>query len=34
LKLQNEETYTSRMFVSSHHTTKVDKHPKLVIIYE
>ena len=34
LKLQNEVIYTSRMFVSSHHTSKVDKHPKLVVIYE
>lgn len=34
LRLQEETIYTSRMFVSSYHTTKVDKHPKLVIIYK
>ncbi len=34
LRLQNETIYTSRMFVSSYHTTKVDKHPKLVVIYK
>lgn len=34
LRLQDETIYTSRMFVSSYHTTKVDKHPKLVVIYK
>jgi hypothetical protein len=33
IKLQNEVIYTSRMFVGSYHTTKTQKHPKLVIIY-
>jgi hypothetical protein len=34
LKLQNEVTYTSRIFVSSHNQTYPDKHPKLVVIYQ
>lgn len=34
LRLQDEVIHTSRMFVSSHHPTKTDKHPKLVIIYK
>jgi hypothetical protein len=34
LRLENETIYTSRMFVSSFHPTKADKHPKLVVIYE
>lgn len=33
LKLQNEVTYTSRMFVASYHATKADKRPKLVVTY-
>lgn len=33
LKLQNEVSLNSRMFVSSYHTTKADKRPKLVINY-
>lgn len=34
LRLQNEVAYNSRQFVSSYHATKVDKHPKLVIVYK
>jgi hypothetical protein len=34
LKLQNEVTYTSRLFVSSYNTTFPAKRPKLVIVYE
>ena len=34
LKLQNEVTYTSRLFVSSYNTTHPSKRPKLVIVYE
>lgn len=33
LKLQNEINYNSRMFVSSYHVAKPQKHPKLVINY-
>jgi len=34
LKLQNEVTYNSRIFVASHNQTYPDKHPKLVIVYK
>jgi hypothetical protein len=34
LKLQNETTYNSRIFVSSHNTTYTAKHPKLVVVYK
>jgi hypothetical protein len=34
LKLQNEVTYNSRIFVSSRNTTYPDKRPKLVVVYE
>lgn len=34
LKLQNEVTYNSRIFVSSHNATYPTKHPKLVITYQ
>lgn len=34
LKLQNEVTYTSRIFVSSHNTTYTTKYPKLVVTYQ
>lgn len=34
LKLQNEVTHTSRLFVSSYNTTYVAKHPKLVVVYK
>jgi hypothetical protein len=34
IKLQNEVTYNSRIFVSSHNATYADKHPKLVIVYQ
>ncbi|OQP57056.1 hypothetical protein A3860_10835 [Niastella vici] len=34
LKLQNEVTYNSRIFVASHNATYPDKHPKLVVIYQ
>jgi hypothetical protein len=34
MKLQNEVTYTSRIFVSSWSTTYAAKRPKLVIVYE
>ena len=34
LKLQNEVTYNSRIFVSSHNATYPSKHPKLVITYQ
>jgi len=34
LKLQNEVTYTSRIFVSSYNTTHPTKHPKLVVVYK
>jgi len=33
LKLQNEVTYTSRIFVGSYNTTYPAKHPKLVVTY-
>jgi hypothetical protein len=33
LKLQNENYYNSRIFVSSHNTNYTAKHPKLVIVY-
>ncbi len=33
LKLQNEVTYTSRIFVSSYNTTYPTKHPKLVVTF-
>src|SRR5258706_2678284 len=33
IKLQNEVTYNSRIFVSSYNTTYPTKHPKLVIVY-
>jgi hypothetical protein len=34
IKLQNEVTYTSRIFVSSHNTTYTTKFPKLVVVYK
>jgi K319-like protein len=34
MKLQNEQTYTSRIFVSSHNTTYTTKFPKLVVVYK
>jgi len=34
LRLENEVTYNSRMFVSSYHPTKAAKRPKLVILYQ
>lgn len=34
LRLQNEVTYNSRIFVSSRNTTYPDKRPKLVVVYE
>lgn len=34
MRLQNEEQYNSRMFVSSYHPSKTDQHPKLVVVYE
>jgi hypothetical protein len=34
IRLQQEEIYTSRIFVSSYHSTKPEKHPKLVIVYK
>jgi len=34
LKLQNETTYTSRIFVASHNATYPTKHPKLVVTYQ
>jgi len=34
LKLQNEVTYTSRIFVASHNTTYPNRHPKLVVTYQ
>lgn len=34
LKLQNEVTYNSRIFVSSYNTTYPAKHPKLVVVYQ
>lgn len=33
-KLQNEVTYTSRIFVGSHNTKYPNKHPKLVVTYQ
>jgi hypothetical protein len=33
MKLQSEQTYTSRIFVSSHNTTYTTKFPKLVVVY-
>ncbi len=34
LKIQNEVTYNSRIFVSSYTTSYTDKHPKLVVVYQ
>ena len=34
LKLQNENIYTSRIFVSSYNTTHTTKYPKLVVVYQ
>lgn len=34
LKLQNEVTYNSRIFVSSYNTTYPSKRPKLVVVYQ
>jgi hypothetical protein len=34
LKLQNEVTFTSRIFVASHNETYPTKHPKLVVTYQ
>jgi hypothetical protein len=34
LKLQNENIYTSRIFVSSYNTTHTTKRPKLVVVYQ
>jgi hypothetical protein len=34
LKLENEVTYTSRIFVSSFNTAYVSRHPKLVVVYK
>lgn len=34
LKLQNEVTYTSRIFVASHNSTYTTKYPKLVVTYQ
>jgi hypothetical protein len=34
MKLDNEVTYNSRIFVSSFNTTYPDKHPKLVVTYQ
>ncbi len=34
LRLQNEVTYNSRIFVSSRNTAYPDKRPKLVVVYE
>ncbi len=34
LRLQNEVTYNSRIFVSSYNTSYSQKHPKLVIVYK
>jgi hypothetical protein len=34
LRLQNENYYTSRIFVGSHNTTYTAKHPKLVVTYQ
>ena len=34
LRLQNEVTYNSRIFVSSYNTAYPQKHPKLVIVYK
>jgi hypothetical protein len=34
LKLQNEVTYNSRIFVSSYNTTYPTKRPKLVVVYQ
>jgi hypothetical protein len=34
MKLQSEQTYTSRIFVSSHNTTYTTKFPKLVVVYK
>jgi hypothetical protein len=33
LKLQNEVTFTCRIFVGSRNTAYPDKHPKLVVVY-
>ena len=33
MQLQNEVTYTSRIFVSSHNTVHTTKYPKLVVVY-
>jgi hypothetical protein len=34
LRLQNEVTYTSRIFIASHNTTYTTKYPKLVVTYQ
>lgn len=34
LKLQNEVTYNSRIFISSYNISYPQKHPKLVVVYE
>lgn len=34
LKLLNEVTYNSRIFVASHNSTYTTKYPKLVIVYQ
>jgi len=34
VKIQNEVTYNSRIFVSSHNTTYTTKWPKLVVVYK
>lgn len=34
LKLQNEVTYNSRIFIASHNTTYTTKYPKLVVVYK
>lgn len=34
LKLQNEVTYNSRIFVASYNTSYASKHPKLVVVYQ
>lgn len=34
LKIQNEQIYNSRLFISSHNTVYTSKRPKLVIQYQ
>jgi hypothetical protein len=34
IKLQNETTYNSRIFVASHNSTYATKYPKLVVVYK